>query len=235
MKHDKLIVALDVPSLKEAETLVKSLSPAVSIFKIGKELFTAVGPRAIEMVHSHKAQVFLDLKFHDIPNTVASACEAAAQHGVFMLNVHTLGGKQMMISAVQALHKTAAANNKPAPILLGVTVLTSMTENDLREVGIVKKLEKQVEDMAVLAKTCGLDGVVASGQEIEPIRKAVGHDFKIVTPGVRPVWAAHGDQKRVMTPREAVEKGASFIVVGRPITQHKNPLEAAEKIKAEIA
>ena len=234
MKENKLIVALDVSSFKEAETLVKVLSPAVKLFKVGKELFTAEGPRAVEMIHAHGAKVFLDLKFHDIPNTVASACEAAAKMGVFMLNVHTLGGKQMMVSAVQALHKTAQATGKPAPILLGVTVLTSMTENDLREVGIVKKLDKQVEDMAELAKICGLDGVVASGQEIEAIRKVTGSDFKIVTPGVRPAWAAHGDQKRIVTPREAMERGASFIVVGRPITQSQNPLEAAEKILKEM-
>ncbi len=231
---DKLIVALDVADFAQAERLVKTLAPAVQCFKIGKELFTSVGPRALELVHTQKRKVFLDLKFHDIPNTVGSACEAAARHGVFMMNVHASGGKNMMFQAVQSLHKIAEQEKTVRPLLLGVTVLTSLTDRDLAEVGVRKKTAKQVEDLALLAKTCGLDGVVASGQEIEIIRKACGDAFLIVTPGVRPVWAAHGDQKRITTPKEAIEKGASYIVVGRPITQQEHPLEAAEKILKEI-
>ncbi len=234
MKNNKLIVALDVPNIAEAEKLVKLLSPVVAVFKVGKELFTSSGPSAIQMIHSYCSQVFLDLKFHDIPNTVGSACEAAVRHKVFMLNVHALGGKQMMFQAVQSVHKTAEELGMEPPRLLGVTILTSMKDNDLKEIGIGKKLEKEVVNLAALAKACGLDGVVASAHEIEMIRKKTDKDFLIVTPGVRPLWAAHGDQKRVMTPKEAIEKGANFIVIGRPITQSPSPLEAAEKVLAEI-
>ena len=234
MKNDKLIVALDVPGIAEAEKLVKLLSPLVAVFKVGNELFTSSGPSVIQMIHSHQCKVFLDLKFHDIPNTVGSACEAAVRHKVFMLNVHAIGGKQMMFQAVQSVHKTAEELRVQPPFILGVTVLTSMKENDLKEVGIIKKLEREAVHLAVLAKTCGLDGVVASPHEIKPIRKKTSQDFLIVTPGVRPVWAAHGDQKRVMTPKEAIEQGANFIVIGRPISQNPSPLEAAEKVLNEI-
>ena len=233
MSH-KLIVALDVSELKTAEEIVKKISPLVKTFKIGKELFTAAGPKAVEMVHSHKCRVFLDLKFHDIPNTVASACEAAARMGVFMLNVHALGGKTMMINAVQAVHRIAAEKKIEAPKVLGVTVLTSLKDADLKEAGISKKVTQEVPLLAALAHSAGLDGVVASAQEIKLIRKVTGKNFLIVTPGVRPTWAAHGDQKRVMTPGEAVAAGADYIVVGRPITQHPQPLVASEKILKEI-
>ncbi|MBI3251898.1 MAG: orotidine-5'-phosphate decarboxylase [Candidatus Omnitrophica bacterium] len=223
---NKLIVALDVPNLKEAETLVKKLSPQVGIFKVGKELFTAAGPGAVAMIHSHGAKVFLDLKFHDIPNTVAAACEAASRLGVFMMNVHASGGKKMM---------QAASAVNPRPILLGVTVLTSLSEEDLKEVGVQKNLKEQAASLARLAETSGLDGVVASGREISLIRETCGKKFLIVTPGVRPAWAAQGDQKRIVTPREAMTLGADYIVVGRPITQDPSPAEAAKKILAEIS
>ena len=230
----RLIVALDVPELKKAEQIVKTVSPLVKVFKVGKELFTSAGPDAVKMVHAHGCRVFLDLKFHDIPNTVASACEAAARMGVFLMNVHACGGRTMMVNAVQAVHKVAAEKKTAASKVLGVTVLTSLADRDLKEVGITKKIAKQVPDLAFLAKASGLDGVVASAQEIPLIRKRVGKDFLIVTPGVRPVWAAHGDQKRVATPKEAIDLGADFIVIGRPITQHPQPLVAAEKILKEI-
>ena len=232
--NDKLIVALDFSDLASAENIVKKVSPLVKIFKVGKELFTSVGPESVKMIHSYKCRVFLDLKFHDIPNTVGSACEAAANLGVFMMNVHALGGKNMMVSAVQSVHKAAAAKKGTPPKVLGVTVLTSLMDRDLKEVGIAKKVKKEVEDLARLAGQCGLDGVVASGQEIKSIRAGAGKDFLIVTPGVRPVWAAHGDQKRIVTPREAIRLGADYIVVGRPITQHPQPLLAAKKILEEI-
>jgi orotidine-5'-phosphate decarboxylase len=231
---DKLIVALDLANLDDASKIVKKIAPLVKIFKIGKELFTSAGPKAVEMVHAHKCRVFLDLKFHDIPNTVSAACESAARLGVFMLNVHSLGGKTMMMNAVQAVHKVAAEKKVPPTKVLGVTVLTSLTDRDLREVGISNKVQKEVKELATLSKRCGLDGVVASGQEVKMIRKTAGKDFLIVTPGVRPTWAAHGDQKRIVTPKEAIESGADFIVVGRPITQHPQPLAAVEKILKEI-
>ncbi len=232
---DKLIVALDVADLDEAAKIVKKISPLVKIFKVGKELFTSAGPKAVEMIHSHNCRVFLDLKFHDIPNTVGAACEVAASMGVFMLNVHALGGKTMMTSAVQAVHKAALEKKISPTKVLGVTVLTSLTDRDLREIGISKKMATEVEDLAVLSQQSGLDGVVASGQEVERIRKVTGKNFLIVTPGVRPIWAAHGDQKRIVTPKEAIRSGADFIVVGRPITQHPQPIAAAEKILKEIS
>ncbi len=229
MKNEKLIVALDVPNLKEAERLVKTLSPVVQVFKIGKELFTSEGPRVVEMVHSHKAKVFLDLKFHDIPNTVGAACASAARLGVFMLNVHALGGSAMLKEAVRTT-KTIIG----APLLLGVTVLTSLSDDDLEEVGIHHTAKDEVSLLTRLCESCGLNGVVASGNEIDIVKKAAQKGFVIVTPGVRPLWAALGDQKRVMTPKEALEKGADFIIVGRPVTQSPKPLEAAKRILGEL-
>lgn len=234
MSHEKLIVALDVSSLRKAESLVKALSPVVKIFKVGKELFTSTGPQAIKMLHSHRVMIFLDLKFHDIPHTVGSACAVAARSGVHLLSVHALGGAKMMIQAVQSVHQAAEEDKIFTPRVLAVTVLTSLNDHDLAEVGIRKKVLEEVRDLAVLAKRCGLDGVVASGREIKLIRKAVKKDFLIITPGVRPVWAPRGDQKRIMTPKEALEEGADYIVVGRPITQHSRPRWAAEKILREI-
>jgi orotidine-5'-phosphate decarboxylase len=232
--QDKLIVALDVSSIAEAEKLVRTLWGQVHTFKVGKELFTSAGPDVIKMIHATGGRIFLDLKFHDIPNTVGAACEAAARMGVFMLNVHVSGGRGMMVSAIQGVNKAVEDKEKPVTIVLGVTVLTSMTDHDLKDIGIQKKTASQVEHLAKLAKECGLDGVVASGQEIKTIRKAVKDKFLIVTPGVRPIWAAHGDQKRIVTPKEAMEAGADYIVVGRPITQHADPREAAGKILEEM-
>ncbi len=235
MSHsEKLIVALDVPGLDEAKKLVKTLSKAVRTFKIGKELFTSAGPETVRMVQAAGGRVFLDLKFHDIPNTVGAACEAAAKLDVFMLNVHAVGGRQMMTAAVQAVHKVALEAKRTPPKVLGVTVLTSLTDRDLKEIGIKGKVKEQVQHLALFSQQCGLDGVVASAQEIALVREVAGKNFLIVTPGVRPIWAAHGDQKRIVTPKEAVEGGADFIVVGRPITQQKDPLEAAQRILEEI-
>ena len=236
-KQDKLIVALDVPDLKSAERVVKVLSPTVKIFKVGKELFTSCGPEVVKMVHSHDAKVFLDLKFHDIPNTVAGACAAAARLGVFMMNVHASGGRDMLKAAVRAIHETALhpkMGEETSPLLLGVTILTSMSDDDLKEIGINDTAPNQVIRLAKLSKLCGLNGVVASGQEIRMIREALGKEFIIVTPGVRPVWAAQGDQKRVVTPAEAIARGADYIVVGRPITESPKPKEAAQKILEEL-
>lgn len=214
--------------------MVRSLVPLVKMFKVGKELFTAAGPDAVKMVRCHKAGVFLDLKFYDIPNTVGAACAAATRLGVSMLNVHASGGKQMLFQAVQAVHKTAAELKVKPPILLGVTVLTSFTDQDLKDIGVGQKTPRQVERLARLSKACGLDGVVASGQEIGLIRKAVQAPFVIVTPGVRPLWSAPGDQKRIITPKKAIEDGADFIVIGRPIIENPDPRAAVKKILAEI-
>ena len=232
---DKLIVALDVDHLEKAERLVKQLSGTVRIFKVGKELFTAAGPEAIRMVHRYEGKVFLDLKFHDIPNTVAGAVRSAASSGIFMCNVHTLGGREMLEGAVRALEAVSTEKAAGKPLLIGVTILTSMSDEALREIGILSHVEDEVLQLASLAKDCGLSGVVASGLEAPVIRKVCGKRFLIVTPGVRPAWAARGDQKRVLTPRQAMENGADFIVVGRPVIAAKNPVEAAQKILKEIS
>ncbi len=234
MHKSPVIVALDFADQTSALQMADQLDPALCRVKVGKELFTRTGPALVESLVQRGFDVFLDLKFHDIPNTVASACEAAAKQGVFMVNVHALGGKNMMVSAVQAIHKYAEEKKTPPTKIVGVTVLTSMTDPDLKEVGVHKNVKQEVEQLAVLAQHCGLDGVVASAQEIKIIRNKTDKKFLIVTPGVRPTWAAHGDQKRVMTPREAIQEGADYIVVGRPITQHPQPLVAAEKILKEI-
>ena len=232
--HNPLIVALDFPAWDEAEIMAKKLAPAVRFFKIGMELFTAEGPDAVRRLAHVGEKVFLDLKFHDIPNTVGSACEAAARLGATFINVHASGGEKMLFQAVQSVHKWAETAQAVPPKILAVTVLTSLADTDLPMVGVKGKIKAQVERLAALAQRCGLDGVVASPQEIEAIRAVTGKNFLIVTPGVRPIWAARGDQKRVLTPREAIEKGADYIVVGRPITQAPDPLEAARKILNEI-
>ena len=226
---EKLIVALDVKSLAEAKEMVKKLSPAVRIFKVGMGLFTLCGPDAVTLVHDSGSKVFLDLKFHDIPNTVAHAIRSAAKLGVFMVNIHALGGSEMMMRAVEA-----ARESGKKPKLLGVTVLTSMDQSSIGEVGIERKIEEEVVSLARLGKESGLDGVVASPNETGLIRKNLGKDFIIVTPGIRPAGAEKGDQKRVMTPKEAVKAGADYIVVGRPVIETKDPLEAAKKIIKEM-
>ncbi len=231
---DRLIVALDAPDAASAEKLVRALSPVVRNFKVGKELFTACGPSVVDVVRRSGGRVFLDLKFHDIPNTVAGACAAGSRiPGVFMLNVHAAGGRAMLEAAAKAVRENAKGPEKP--LLIAVTVLTSLSAADLKETGVDRPLEEHVEALAVLAKSAGLDGVVASPRETALIRKTCGKNFKIVTPGVRPAWAATGDQKRVMTPGEAVAAGADYLVVGRPITHDADPLAAARKILEEIA
>jgi orotidine-5'-phosphate decarboxylase len=224
-----LIVALDVKSLDEAKALVDKLIPAVRIFKVGPGLFTLYGPAAVRMVNDKGGKVFLDLKFHDIPNTVASAVKSASDLGVLILNVHTLGGSEMMRKAAEAVKGLPER-----PLILGVTVLTSMDQKAVDEVGIGKRVEEEVLGLAAMAKAAGLDGVVASPQETSAIRKKLGEDFIIVTPGVRPQWAAKSDQKRIATPAEAIKAGADHIVVGRPIIEADDPAEAAGKIIEEM-
>ena len=223
--NEKLIVALDTKSLDEAASLVDKLIPEVKIFKVGLGLFTLYGYAAVEMVKDKGGKVFLDLKFHDIPNTVASAVISASNLGIFMLNVHTLGGSEMMRKAAEA-----AKGKAEKPKILGVTVLTSMDQKAINEVGIEKSIEEEVLNLATMARDAGLDGVVASPQETSAIRKKLGKDFIIVTPGVRPEWAARGDQRRVATPSSAIKAGADYIVVGRPIIESGNPIEAASKV-----
>ena len=235
MPQDKLIVALDVDNLEAADQIVTQLSDSVKTFKIGKQLFTATGPASVKQLVEAKKSVFLDLKFHDIPNTAAGAVASATTIGATMINIHASGGFEMMRTAREAADRNATELGIPKPVLLGVTILTSIDEASFqRDFGTQRKLKDQVAYLAELAQKAGLNGVVASALEIELIRRACGEDFVIVTPGIRPVWAASGDQRRVMTPAEAIAAGADYIVVGRPITASKNPREAATEIIKEI-
>jgi orotidine-5'-phosphate decarboxylase len=223
---DKIIVALDVPTKKDALRLVGQLRPEISFFKIGLQLHTAEGPEIVRAVLSTGAKVFLDLKLHDIPNTVARAVESANALGVELLTIHLSGGGEMIRAAAEA--------KKGQISILGVTVLTSLTEATLREIGISGKTDDQVLRLAKLGVENGIDGIVASPHEIKRLREKFGDKIKIVVPGVRPTWAEVGDQKRTMTPREAIKAGADYMVIGRPITRHANPGEAVEEILNEL-
>lgn len=226
-----LIVALDFPTLQDAADMARRLSAHVAAVKIGSQLFTAEGPRAVKAMRDLGLRVFLDLKFHDIPNTVAGAVASASKLGVWMLNVHCSGSSAMMAEAAKAAADSAAADR---PLVLGVTVLTSLDETSLRAtLGTTRTLREQVQYLAREAQSAGLDGVVASPQEIIDIRQVCGKGFLVVTPGVRPAASATGDQKRVLTPGEAVRAGADYVVVGRPIIAAKDPVEAAQRIAEE--
>jgi orotidine-5'-phosphate decarboxylase len=234
MPKDRLIVALDVDTKEKALNLVEKLKSEVKTFKIGSELFTSCGPDIVAAVKSKGCGIFLDLKFHDIPNTVAKSAVAATRLGVSILNVHALGGYDMMKKCAEAVAAEAKALKIAKPKVIAVTILTSTDENSLKKIGISDNMEKQVLKLAKLAKDASLDGVVASPSEVKLIRKELGEEFIIVTPGVRPVWAAVNDQKRITTPKEAVVNGASYIVVGRPIVEASDPLAAAKKVLEEI-
>ena len=231
----KLIVALDVDARAEAESLVEALAPYVGAFKVGMQLYNSEGPDMVRALMERGAKVFVDLKFHDIPNTVVQAGRVMTRLGVFMYNLHVAGGSEMMRQTMEASRREAEALGLNPPLLIGVTVLTSITEAQLREeMGVERGLTEQVVQWAQLAQAAGLAGVVASPQEIRAIRQACGADFLIVTPGVRPAGAQLNDQKRVMTPGEAVQAGASYLVVGRPITGAADPAAAAQAIVAEM-
>ena len=222
-----IIAALDVPTANEALTLAKAIAPAVGAFKIGKELFVAEGPDIVRRVRDTGAAVFLDLKFHDIPNTVAKAVASAAQQDVQMLTVHASGGAAMLRAAQEAA-------GPDGPLVLGVTVLTSMDEQDLTELGIQKTPAEQVLHLAKLATAAGLCGLVCSPQEIAPLREVLPAEVQLVTPGIRPAGSASGDQKRVMTPADAITAGADWLVIGRPIYSAENPRAAAEAIRESL-
>ena len=229
-----IIFALDVGTWKEAERFVEELRERVWGFKIGKELFTWMGPKAVEMVQERGGKVFLDLKYHDIPSTVAKAAAMATRLRVSMFNLHALGGTAMMRAAVEAAHEEAHKKGLLPPLILGVTVLTSLQARDLKTVGIALSVEAEVVQLASLAKQAGLNGVVASPLEIKPLRKACGEDMVIVTPGVRPGKGPRHDQARVMTPAEAIKAGATYVVIGRPIKEASDPRKATQEILEEI-
>lgn len=226
MKNNPLIVALDVDNLDEARAIVGKLGDSVDIYKIGSQLFTTYGPQAVTTITSLGKKVFLDLKFHDIPNTVANAVSAAVGLDVFMMTVHTIGGRDMMELAVLAAQKKARALGIQKPLIVGVTVLTSTLKDASTEI--------QVLERAQWAKEAGLDGVVASVEEAVMLRKNLGDNFLIVTPGIRPAGTDKSDQKRTATPLEAIRNGSNFLVVGRPILSASSPQEAAQKILKEI-
>jgi len=232
---DRIILALDVPDYDEAVRIAYKFEEHIEIFKVGSELFTAVGPEIIKKINSMGKKVFLDLKFHDIPNTAAKSAAAAARLGVFMFNVHTLGGLEMMRKAAEVIRKISLDENIERPKLIGVTILTSMDQAALKdELGIEMRMGVQVKHLAGLAQRAGLDGVVAAPVDAENIRAHFGKDFLIVTPGIRPSWAAPDDQKRMLTPREALRRGADYLVIGRAILSQPDPVSALKRIEEEI-
>jgi orotidine-5'-phosphate decarboxylase len=231
MNNDpKIIVALDYQDATSALRLINQLDPSLCRLKVGKELFTATGPQFVEQLTRSNFGVFLDLKFHDIPNTVAKACTAASNLGVWMLNVHASGGLEMMQAAQEAIQKTESK-----PILIAVTVLTSMNQTGLIQIGIETDLTTHVMNLATLTKQAGLDGVVCSALEAKMLRERLGAEFCLVTPGIRPVNVNQDDQSRVVTPRDALKNGSSYLVIGRPITKADNPLKALEAIHQECS
>ncbi len=233
-KGEKIIVALDINNIDDLEKLVDKLRSVVKIFKIGSELFTSCGFQAVDVVRRKGGKVFLDLKFHDIPNTVMKVSKAITRHGIHMFTIHTIGGLDMMKQAVEASREEAGRLKAPSPLVLGVTVLTSMTAKDMPSIGIEGTLSDEVLRLAKLAEKAGLSGIIASPQELPVLRKNLRKDFLIVTPGVRPLWSRKNDQERVATPKEAVENGADYLVIGRPITAEGDPRSAAERIINEI-
>lgn len=228
--NPRIIVALDFPSDQPALTLVDQLDPAKCRLKVGKELFTRSGPTLVRDLQNRGFDVFLDLKFHDIPNTTSAAVAAAADLGVWMVNVHASGGEKMMTACRDRLESFG----KDRPLLIAVTVLTSMGPEDLAGIGITDSPEAQVSRLATLTRNCGLDGVVCSAQEAPALKAEQGKDFKLVTPGIRPLSAEKGDQQRIMTPTDALKAGSDYLVIGRPITQAADPLAALEAIHSEV-
>lgn len=234
MSPDKkrILVALDYPAAEPALQMAARLDPSRCRVKVGKELFTRTGPAIVEQLQAQGFDVFLDLKFHDIPNTTAKAVRAAAELGVWMVNVHASGGRRMMEMARDELDKVQQVQKT---LLIAVTVLTSMERSDLAEIGLDIDPLEHVKRLAALTESCGLDGVVCSAQEVAPLRSIIGAGFNLVTPGIRPADSEAGDQRRIMTPAQALDAGSTYLVIGRPITQAADPLKALEAIEASIA
>jgi orotidine-5'-phosphate decarboxylase len=227
MNEPRIIVALDFPDSTSALNLVARLDPSLCRLKVGKELFTAAGPQLVETMMGKGFEIFLDLKFHDIPTTVANACRTAAALGVWMMNVHALGGRRMLTAAREAVPPGSAR-------LIAVTLLTSMDQSDLDEVGLKGEPQDVVQRLASLTRDCGLDGVVCSALEASRLRKAMGADFCLVTPGIRPADSSPDEQRRISTPRQAIENGSDYLVIGRPITQATEPVEMLDRLNKDI-
>jgi orotidine-5'-phosphate decarboxylase len=226
----KVVIALDYDNKQTALNFIDQLDPTSCRLKIGKEMFTHFGPDFVKEVVAKGFDVFLDLKFHDIPNTVAKAVKAAAELGVWMVNVHASGGRKMMEAAKESLKSMG----NDAPILIAVTVLTSMDESDLKELGITFSPEEQVKRLAILTKKAGLDGVVCSSHEAPMLKALLGKEFKLITPGIRPEGSDVGDQKRIKTPKQALQSGSDYLVIGRPITQANDPQQVLREINANL-
>jgi len=231
MRDAKVVVALDFDNKNEALSFVDKIQPSDCRLKVGKEMFTHFGPEFVKELVNRGFDVFLDLKFHDIPNTVAKAVAAAADLGVWMVNVHASGGLKMMEKAKEAL----LPYGDKAPLLIAVTVLTSMSEEDLVDIGITRTPAEQVQHLATLTKKAGLDGVVCSAMEAESLKQLLGQAFKLVTPGIRPAGANADDQKRIMTPEQALDVGVDYLVIGRPITKAENPHSVLQAINLSIS
>ena len=226
----RVIVALDYPDAASALQLVASLTPALCRLKVGKELFTRAGPPLVEELAGRGFDVFLDLKFHDIPNTVASACHAAADLGVWMVNVHALGGERMLLAAREGVERAAHT-----PLLIAVTILTSMDASDLAAVGLSGSPADNVLRLATLVQQSGLDGVVCSSRETGVLRNVLGPDFRLITPGIRPLGSQADDQRRVMTPADALRAGSNYLVIGRPVTRADDPVSVLRTINSELS
>lgn len=231
MKDQKVIVALDYDNQADAFSFVDKIDPSSCRLKVGKEMFTLFGPEFVKELHKRGFSVFLDLKFHDIPNTCSKAVRAAAEMGVWMVNVHASGGERMMTASREILEPYG----KDRPLLIGVTVLTSMEQQDLAGIGLDLAPQEQVKRLAALTKNSGLDGVVCSAQEASMLKADLGKEFKLVTPGIRPAGSAVGDQKRIMTPVDAITSGSDYLVIGRPITQAENPSQVLHDINLSLA
>ena len=234
MPEPRIIVALDFADTAKASALADRLDPDACALKVGKELFVAAGPEPVRRMIARGFRVFLDLKFHDIPNTVAQACAAATRLGVWMLNVHASGGRAMLVAARESVARAAQERGGARPLLVGVTVLTSLGATDLEEIGIPGGPEAAALRLARLSAACGLDGVVCSAVEAPVLRRALGAPFRLVTPGIRPAGSPTDDQARIVTPEAAIANGADFLVIGRPITQAADPLDALARINATI-
>jgi orotidine-5'-phosphate decarboxylase len=237
--EEKLILALDVNSLNEAEGVVRALSNCVNAYKIGVSLFTTAGPESVRMVKTAGGKaipkVFLDLKLHDIPNTVAMTAEAIARLGVDMFTVHALGGKEMMAAAKEGAQRAAGETGRQCPLVLGVTILTHLEGDTIRQdLGINRSVEQEVLHLAQMAVDAGLDGLICSPREIEAVRRVCGNKLTVICPGIRPSWARRGEQRRSLSPGEAIEAGADYLVIGRPILEATDRLEAVEKIIEEM-